>query len=90
MLLSQDVLHLSIINHSEFDRSLGRKQAEGGACCLPPPSCVEDTCRDHFNIGISLNAPKHHGLGTVLVTQVTHTLGTMVASSLGGEFAAFP
>ena len=82
MLLSQDVLSLRIIHHSELDRCLGIKQAEGGACCLPPPGRVEDTCRDHFPIGISLNAPQHHGLGTELVTQITHTLCAMVGSTL--------
>jgi hypothetical protein len=29
MLLSQDILHLPIIHHSELNRSRGRKQAEG-------------------------------------------------------------
>jgi hypothetical protein len=90
MLLSQDVLPLRIIHHSELNRSRGRKQAEGGACRLSPPSCVEDTRRDHFQIGISLSACQNHGLRTELITQVTHTLRAMVGSALGGEFAAFP
>jgi hypothetical protein len=90
MLLSQDILHLRIIHHSELNRSHGRKEAEGGACRLPPPCSIEDTRRDHFPIGISLSACQNHGLRTELVAQVTHTLCAMVASTLGGEFAAFP
>ena len=90
MLLSHDVLSLHVIHHSELNSIRGRrKQADGGACRLPP-SCVDDTCRYHFMMGICLSASQTHELRTMLVAQVTHALGAMVASPLRGEFATFP
>lgn len=89
MLLCQDILSLHIIDHSELDCIWGREQADCGAC-QPPSSSVEHACRYHFTVGISVSSSsRHHELRAILVTQVAHALGAMVASSLGGEFATF-
>lgn len=89
MLLSQVIMSLHVIHHSELNCIRGRKQADCGACRLPP-ICVEDTCRYHFMMGITLRASQTHEVRTMLVTQVAHALGAMVASPLRGELATFP